>query len=45
VDDKTYEEIKYNGKLIATMLRSDCSSDHIIFFSPPDSSQQFGCLS
>ena len=44
MDNKAYEEIKYNGKLIAIILRSNYTSDHIVFFSPPDFSQQLGYL-
>jgi len=44
MDDKTCEEIKHNGKVIAIILRSNYTSDRIVFFSPPDFSQQFGYL-
>ena len=44
MDKKSYEEIKYNGKLIAIILRSNYTSDKIIFFSPSDFSQQLGYL-
>lgn len=45
MDKKAYEEIKYNEKLIAIILRSNYNSDNIVFFSPPDFSQQLGYLS
>lgn len=44
MNNKAYEEIKYNGKLIAIILRSNYTSDNIVFFSPPDFSQQLGYL-
>ena len=44
MDDQTYEEIKYNEKLIAIILRSNYTSDSIVFFSSPDFSQQLGYL-
>ena len=44
MNNKTYEEIKYNGKLIAIILRSNYASDNVVFFSPPDFSQQLGYL-
>ncbi len=45
MDNKAYEEIEYNGKLIAIILRSNYTSDKVVFFSPPDFSQQLGYLS
>lgn len=45
MDKKLYEEIKYNGKLIAIIVRSNYTSDKVVFFSPPDFSQQLGYLS
>jgi len=42
--NKAYEEIKYNEKLIAMILRSNYTLDNIVFFSPPDFSQQLGYL-
>lgn len=44
MDIKAYEEIKYKGKLIATIVRSNYASDGITFFSPPALSQQLGYL-
>lgn len=44
MDIKAYEEIKYKGKLIAIIVRSNYASDSIMFFSPPDFSQQLGYL-
>ena len=45
MDNKAYEEIKYNEKLIAIILCSNYTRDNIVFFSPPDFSQQLGYLS
>lgn len=45
MDEKAYEEIKHNGKLIAIIMRSNYTSDKVVFFSPPDFSQQLGYLS
>lgn len=42
--EKTFEEIRHKGKLIAMILRSEYTSDEIAFFSPPDFSQQLGYL-
>jgi hypothetical protein len=42
--DKAYEEIKHSGKLIAIILRSNYTSDNVVFFTPSDFSQQFGFL-
>ncbi len=39
MDKKSYEEIKYDGKLIAIIVRSNYTSDKVVFFSPPDFSQ------
>ncbi len=44
MDIKAYEEIKYKGKLIAIIVRSNYTADNIVFFSPPDFSQQLGYL-
>jgi hypothetical protein len=44
MDIKAYEEIKHEGKLIAIIVRSNYTSDGIMFFSPPDFSQQLGYL-
>ncbi len=44
MDKKLYEEIKYNEKLITIILWSNYTSDKIVFFSPPDFSQQLGYL-
>jgi len=44
MQDKNYEEIKYKAKLIAVILRANYSSGKIVFFCPPDFSQQLGYL-
>lgn len=44
MDTKAYEEIRHEGKLIAIIVRSNYTSDGIMFFSPPDFSQQIGYL-
>ena len=44
MENKSYEEVKYGGKLIAIILRKNYSSDKVEFFSPPDFSQQLGFL-
>lgn len=44
MQDKTYEEIKYDSKLIAIILRSNYSNNKTTFFSPPDFSQQLGYI-
>ncbi len=44
MDIKAYEEIKHKGKLIAIIVRSNYASDSVVFFSPPDFSQQLGYL-
>ncbi len=45
MDNKAYEEIKHNGKLIAIIVRSSYTSDKVVFFSPSNFSQQLGYLS
>ncbi len=44
MDNKAYEEIKHNGKVIAIIVRSDYTSHNVVFFSPSDFSQQLGYL-
>jgi hypothetical protein len=44
MQDKNYEEIKYNDKLIAIILRSNYTSDRTTFFSAPNFSQQLGYI-
>ncbi len=44
MQDKTYEEIRHNGKLMAIILRANYTSNKTTFFSPPDFSQQLGCI-
>lgn len=44
MENKSYEEVKYGGKLIAIILRKNYSSDKVEFFSPSDFSQQLGYL-
>lgn len=44
MEDKSYEEIKHNDRLIAIILRSHYTSEKTIFFSPPDFSQQLGYI-
>jgi hypothetical protein len=44
MDDKSYEEIRHNDKLVAIILRADFTSEKTIFFSPPDFSQQLGYI-
>ena len=44
MDKEAYEEIKHNGKVIAIILRSNYTSDNVVFFSPSDFSQQLGYL-
>ncbi len=39
-----YEEIKYNDKLIAIILRAHYTAEKTTFFSPPDFSQQLGYI-
>lgn len=42
--EKTYEEIKYQDKIIAILLRAEYRAPGIQFFSPADFSQQLGYL-
>jgi hypothetical protein len=42
--EKPYEEIKYQDKIIAIILRADYQAKEIQFFSPADFSQQLGFL-
>jgi len=42
--DKSYEEVKYKNKLIAIIIRSNFTSEKIVFFSPNNFSQQLGYL-
>ena len=44
MQDKIYEEIKHNDKLIAIILRSNYSRNETTFFNPPDFSQQLGYI-
>ena len=44
MQDKTYEEIKHDGKLVAIILRASFMSDKTTFFSPSDFSQQLGYI-
>lgn len=44
MQDKNYEQIKHDDKLIAIILRADYASDRTKFFSPPDFSQQLGYI-
>ncbi len=44
MQDKIYEEIKHNGRLVAIILRSNYSRNETTFFSPPDFSQQLGYI-
>ncbi len=44
MQDKNYEEIKHNDKLLAIILWADCTFNKTTFFSPPDFSQQLGCI-
>lgn len=39
-----YEEIKFEDKLIAIIIRKNFSSDKVVFFSPAEFSQQLGYL-
>ena len=41
---KNYEEIKHDNKLIAIIIRTDFTSDKVVFFSPPNFSQQLGYI-
>ncbi|MCX5751389.1 MAG: hypothetical protein NT099_06960 [Candidatus Saganbacteria bacterium] len=42
--ESAYEEIKYNGELIAIILRSNFTSKETVFFSAPEFSQQMGYI-
>ncbi|MDQ1353083.1 MAG: hypothetical protein QG657_3389 [Acidobacteriota bacterium] len=42
--EKPYEEIKYQDKIIAIILRADYQATGIQFFSPSEFSQQLGFL-
>jgi len=44
MQDRGYEEIKHNDKLIAIILRANYTFDKTTFFSPPEFSQQLGCI-
>ena len=44
MDNKIHEEITHNGKVIAIIVRSNYTSDNVVFFSPSDFSQQLGYL-
>jgi len=44
MEDKGYEEIKHNDKLIAIILKAHYTSERTAFFSPPDFSQQLGYI-
>jgi len=44
MQNKGYEEIKHNGKLIAIILRTNYTVNKTTFFSPPDFSQQLGYI-
>lgn len=44
MQDKSYEEIKHNERLIAIILRASYTSDKTIFFSPSAFSQQLGYI-
>jgi len=44
MDKEAREEIKHNGKVIAIIVRSNYTSGNVVFFSPPDFSQQLGYL-
>jgi len=44
MEDKSYEEIKHNDKLVAIILRSHYTSEQTVFFSSPDFSQQLGYI-
>ncbi len=44
MENKSYEEIKHNDKLVAIILRSHYTSEETIFFSSPDFSQQLGYI-
>jgi hypothetical protein len=44
MQEKRYEEIKHNDKLIAIILQANYTSDKTTFFSSPDFSQQLGYI-
>jgi len=44
MEDTTYEEINWESKLIAIILRSNYSNNKTAFFSPPNFSQQLGYI-
>jgi hypothetical protein len=44
MQNKSYEEIKHNDKLIAIILRANYTSDRTTFFSSPEFSQQLGYI-
>ena len=39
-----FEEIKHDNLILAIIVRSNFKSDNIVFFSPPEFSQQVGYL-
>ena len=41
---RLYEEIMHNNKLLAIIVRAGYKFDNIVFFTPPDFSQQLGYL-
>lgn len=44
MQNKSYEEVRHNGKLIAIILRKNYTSEKTTFFSSPDFSQQLGYI-
>lgn len=44
MQNKNYEEIKYENQLIAIILRNSYTSDKTVFFSHSDFSQQLGYI-
>jgi len=44
MQDKSYEEIKHNDKLVAIILRATYLSEKTTFFGSPDFSQQLGYI-
>lgn len=44
MQEKSYEEIEHNDKLIAIILRANYTSDKTTLFSYPDFSQQLGYI-
>ena len=44
MQNSDYEEIKYNGRLLAIILRAIYTSAQTTFFSSPDFSQQLGYI-